>query len=68
MTDPAVLTPLLEENEIRPKTIHYFLKEGIRLENLKLDIKHLTNSECIECKVRILEAERFLTLLSISFR
>jgi hypothetical protein len=63
MTSIAALNPLFEENNIDPQTIIYLLKEGIQLERLKLEVKENTESETLQTFNKIMEGERFLTIL-----
>ena len=58
------LQAFFEDNHLTYQTFAYLIEEAKELERLKLDIHRLTGHGAVECHIRILEAERFLTLLS----
>ena len=66
MSNPTFITPLLQEHHICPQSIIHLLREGIQIERLALQIQKSTNSESVESRIKILEGERFITLLTVS--
>lgn len=58
------LQAFFENNHLSYQTISYLLEEAKELEQLKLDIHRLTDNQSVDCHIRIIEAERFITLLT----
>jgi hypothetical protein len=52
--------------QINPQFITSLLQEAIALEKLKLEIYRATNSDCIECHIKILQGEEFISHLTVA--
>lgn len=56
----------MEESHIQPEYICQLLNQGIEVERLRLQIHQVTETESIESHVRILQGERFMSLLAFT--
>jgi hypothetical protein len=52
--------------KINPQYINSLLEEAIALEKLKLEIYRATKSDCIECRIKILQGEEFISHLTVA--
>lgn len=66
MINPTSITPLMEEHHICRQAIIHLLNEGVALERLRLEVQELTKSDTLDSYVKIMQGERFLTLLITS--
>lgn len=66
MINPGTIIPLMEEHHIYPENIIHLLNEGIEIERLRLQVQKATNAESIESHIKIMEGERFISLLTVS--
>lgn len=60
------LQACLLKYDIQPETILFLINQGIEIEKLKLELQRFTNSESIESHIKILQGERFTSLLIAS--
>jgi hypothetical protein len=57
------LQSIISEMHLDIEVIAYLLKQGIEVENLRLEVLKSTNSESIESHIKIIQGEGFLSLL-----
>lgn len=56
----------LLENNLRPEFIAYLLQQGIEIERLRCQIEEPEDSDNYETKIRLLQGERFYSILSVA--
>jgi hypothetical protein len=64
--DYSKLQSFMVENNFRPEFIAHLLKQGIEMERIQYQTEKVTHSENFETTLRILQGERFLSILSVS--
>lgn len=60
------LKTFLIENNLRPEFIAYLLQQGIEIERLRCQIEDSKEYENYENTIRILQGERFYSILSVA--
>lgn len=53
----------LTTHRLEAEKLGFLLQQGIEVERLRLQIEHCTESESIESHIKIIQGERFLSLL-----